>query len=70
MKELNLKFTETDFANFKAFEKAIQKQLGSNVYVGANSLCIYFDYPKELVAMLRPNSEKVQLEFQLVSSKP
>jgi flagellar basal body P-ring protein FlgI len=69
MKTLNLKFNETDFDSFKAFEKAVMRQLGNNVYVGTDNLCVYFEYPKELKAMLRPYPEKKQLEFDLTSSK-
>lgn len=68
--KLHLTFSPTDFENLRAFDKAVKRQLGNNVYVGANSLCFYFDYPKELVAMLRPYPEKEQLEFDLESSLP
>ncbi len=68
--KLNLTFEKSDFLNFKAFEKSVQKQLGNNVYVGTNSLCLYFDYPKEMVSMLRPYPENPQLEFELESSRP
>lgn len=65
-----LKFEETDFKTLRSFEDAVRKQLGPHVYVGTDSLCWYFDYPKELRAMLRPFPEKVQLEFALESSQP
>lgn len=68
--KLNLKFEEEDFENMKTFEKAVKRQLGKNVYVGTNSLCFYFDYPKELVDMIRPFPSKVQLEFNLDSCVP
>lgn len=68
--KVTLKFEEKDFMNMRSFEKAVKKQLGPRVYVGTDSLCFYFDYPKELVAMLRPYPEKVQLEFDLESSCP
>lgn len=67
--KINLKFEEKDFENFRAFEKAIQKQLGNNIYVGTESLCLYFDYPKKLQAMIRPNPEEKQFEFELESVK-
>ena len=67
---LNLKFEEKDFENLRAFDKAVKRHLGPNVYVGTNSLCFYFDYPKELVARLRPMYHGTQLEFELVSSLP
>ena len=66
---MNLKFEVKDFDSFKAFEKAVQKQVGNNVYVGSDSLCVYYEYPKELKAMLRPYAEKQQLEFTLTSIK-
>jgi len=66
---LHLKFEEKDFATLKSFEKAVYRQLGNNVYVGTDSLCFYFDYPKELVARLRPSYKGNQLEFELESSK-
>ena len=68
--KLNLTFKETDFESMRAFEKAVKQQLGQNVYVGTDSLCFYFDYPKKLVAMLRPNPADKQLEFELESSLP
>jgi hypothetical protein len=68
--EINLKFAEKDFDSMKSFQSAVQKQLGNNVYVGTDSLCLYFDFPKQLVAMLRPMPKDVQLEFTLKSSKP
>jgi hypothetical protein len=68
--KVTLKFEEKDFENLRTFESAVKKQLGNNVYVGADSLCLYFDYPKELSAMLRPFPTKVQLEFELESSLP
>ncbi len=68
--KLNLKFEEKDFENMRAFDKAIKRQLGNNVYTGTNSLCLYFEYPKELAAMLRPNPENKQYEFDLESSLP
>ena len=70
MKTLNLKFEEKDFNSFKDFEKSVRKQVGNNVYIGTNSLCLYFDYPAGLVAMLRPLPRDVQLEFELTSSVP
>lgn len=68
--KVTLKFEEKDFENMRVFEKAVKKQLGNNVYVGTNNLCFFFDYPKELVAMLRPFPPAVQLEFDLESSLP
>lgn len=79
-----LTFSQDDFQSFKNFEKAVKRQLGSNIYVGTNSLCLYFDYPKELCALLRPpqgnayvTQEKMdellkqeQLVFNLESSLP
>jgi hypothetical protein len=68
--KLNLKFEESDFETMRTFEKAVKKQLGGNVYVGTDNLCFFFEYPKEMKAMLRPLPEKVQLEFDLDSSLP
>lgn len=67
---LNLNFVAEDFNSFKSFEKSVLKQLGKTVYVGTNSLCLYFDYPKELSDQLRPCCKPSQLEFTLDSSKP
>lgn len=70
--KLHLTFTEADFENMRAFDKAVKRQLGPNVYVGSDSLCFYFDFPKELSARLRPFAPKVegQMEFDLDSSLP
>ncbi len=68
--KLHLKFEKPDFESMKAFEKAVKKQLGQNVYVGTDSLCFYFDYPKELSQCLRPLCPHNQLEFNLESSLP
>jgi hypothetical protein len=68
--KLQLKFEESDFENFRSFEKAVRRQLGKNVYVGTDSLCFYFDYPKELAAQLRPFCSNNQVEFELESSLP
>jgi len=68
--QVHLKFGESDFENMRSFEKAVKQQLGSATYVGTDSLCFYFDYPKELVAMLRPFPSVKQLEFDLESSLP
>ena len=65
-----LKFEDADFVNMRAFEKAVRKQLGPNVYVNSDSLCFYFEYPKALRAMLRPFPESKQYEFDLESSLP
>lgn len=65
-----LKFEESDFENFRSFEKSVKKQLGPDTYVGSDSLCWYFDYPKELAARLRPLTQSKQLEFELKSSQP
>jgi len=68
--KLHLKFNKEDFENMRAFDKAVKRQLGNNVYAGTDSLCFYFEYPKELKAMLRPFPSVEQLEFDLVSSLP
>lgn len=68
--DIKLKFNEKDFENFKSFEKSVKRQLGQNTYVGTDSLCVYFDYPPSLSAMLRPFPKYIQLEFELTSSMP
>ena len=68
--ELLLKFELKDFENFKSFEKAVKKQLGNNVFVGTDSMAVYFDYSPQLKAMLRPYPETKQLEFVLTASHP
>ena len=67
---LNLKFEEKDFDTMRTFDKAVKRQLGENVYTGTDNLCFFFDYPKELVARLRPMYSGTQLEFSLESSLP
>jgi hypothetical protein len=67
---LNLKFEEKDFETLRAFDKAVKRQLGENVYTGTDSLCFYFDYCPEMVARLRPLYRGNQLEFTLESSLP
>jgi hypothetical protein len=67
---IQLKFEETDFENMRAFDKAVKRQLGPNVYVGTDSLCFYFGFPKELVQRIRPFCPHNQLEFDLESSLP
>lgn len=68
--KINLTFTEADFKDMRTFEKSVKKQIGNNVYVGTNSLCLFFDYPQPLVNMLRPFPPSKQLEFELESSLP
>lgn len=64
-----LHFELKDFNNFKLFEKSVKNQLGQNCYVGTDSLCLYFDYPKELKEMLRPYPPETNLNFLLDSDK-
>ena len=68
--KVNLKFTDSDFESFKSFQSAVKKQLGNDVYVGPDALCLYFQYPPSLSAMLRPFPKQVQLEFELTSEDP
>jgi len=68
--KLNLKFEDADFESMKTFEKAIKRQTGNTVYVGTDSLCVFFDFPKKLSAMLRPFPSEKQFEFELESSCP
>lgn len=63
--KINLKFQPKDFESFRNFENSMKRQLGKETYVGTDSCCVYFDYPKNLKAMLRPYPEKEQLEFEL-----
>lgn len=51
--KLLFEVTAKDLETFRKFQDSVNKQLG-NVYVGTNSACVYFDYPPELVALLRP----------------
>ena len=66
--ELHLKFEEKDFDTFQSFEQVVRHKLGNNVYTGTKSLCLYFDYPKELSARLQPGYTGNQLEFELDTS--
>lgn len=71
--KLHLAFSEADFESMRAFDKAVKRQLGPNVYVGTDSLCFFFDYPMSLAKMLRPFAPKAadgQFEFDLESSLP
>ena len=68
--KLNLKFQESDFDSFKSFEKSAKKQIGQDSYVGTDSLCFFFPYPKTLVERIRPYSPNKQLEFELNSCCP
>jgi predicted component of viral defense system (DUF524 family) len=69
--KLELKFKPEDFKSLHKFSDAVKRQLGPNVYVGTDSLCFYFDYPKQLAAQLRPFApEPQQLEFEVESSLP
>ena len=58
---------DEDFRDLKSFEKAVKAQLGKNVYVGTDSLCFYFDFPRDLANMLRPFPTEKQYEFELES---
>lgn len=66
--KLNLTFEKADFESMRAFDKAVKKQLGPNVYTGTDCLCFYFEYPQTLKAMLKPYPPVEQLEFELESS--
>jgi hypothetical protein len=74
--KLLLEFTEGELENFRTFSQSVEKQLG-NVYVGTNSLCVYYDYPKELAGLLRPtagnpyvsDAELAELKHKLKSGK-
>jgi hypothetical protein len=50
--KLQLTFKEEDFDTLRKFEAAVERQLGPNVYVGTDSMVLYFDYPTELKAFL------------------
>ena len=51
--KLLVEVEQKDFATFRKFQDPLNRQLG-NVYVGTNSMAVYFDFPPELVALLRP----------------
>jgi hypothetical protein len=51
--KLTLTLTKKDLESLRSLESAVKRQYG-NVYVGTNNFCVYFDYPKELCALLRP----------------
>lgn len=63
--KLQLTFELADFDNLRTFEKAVKRQVGNNVYVGTDSMCLYFDYPKELRDRLRPSVAKfIKMEMK------
>lgn len=43
--KLNLLFTADDYKSLVLFEKAVRKQLGNDVHVGTQSLCVYLYFP-------------------------
>jgi hypothetical protein len=51
--KLLVEVTEKELKNWRKFQDSLNAQLG-NVYVGTNSVCVYCDYPPELVALLHP----------------
>jgi hypothetical protein len=51
--KLLIEFEQKDFETFRKFQDSLNRQLG-NTYAGTNSAVVYFDYPPELVALLRP----------------
>ncbi len=53
--KLTLTFETGDFKDMRAFEKAVQRQVGNNVYVGTDNMCLYFEFPPELRDKLRPS---------------
>lgn len=61
---MKLKFTEKDFATFRAFENAVKRQLGETTYVGTDHMVVVVDYPPALRGMLRPFPEQKQYEFE------
>lgn len=68
--QVQLKFQDSDFETHRKFEAAVKRQLGNNVYVGSDSLCLYFDFTKELSARLRPFAPKGEIDVTLESSLP
>ena len=68
-----LQFEEKDFDSLREFGKALERQCGKT-YAGTDSFCVYFDYPKELSAMLRPvagntfDREKLLTQWDLLKS--
>lgn len=63
--KIKLELTESDFKDFRSFEKALKKRFGENTYVGTDSLVFSVEYPKELKAMLRPYPETPTYQFEL-----
>lgn len=58
-----LELSEKDFENMRALDKSANRQLG-NVYVGTNSMCVYFDYPNALAGLLRPKAGNAYLSAE------
>ena len=80
--KVTLTFEKKDFATFREFEKAVEKQCGKT-YVSGTYLCWYFDLPAEMQTLLSPvqrgsdkyNEAVAKLEngsvsFELESVKP
>jgi hypothetical protein len=63
--EFTLKLKPADFKDFKTFSRAVNAQLGENVYVGTDMMVVPVYYSKELAAMLRPYPPQEQFEFKL-----
>jgi hypothetical protein len=64
--KLLVELSEKDFENMRAFDKALNNQLGA-VYCGTNSMSVYFDYPPELCALLRPKAGNSYLSEEKLS---
>jgi len=70
--KVTLTFEKKDFATLREFGKALERQVGKS-YAGTDSFCLYFDYPKELAALLRPSqgaSDKAKEMFAKLEVGP
>ena len=63
--KLTLTFEKKDFDTLREFGKAVERQVGKS-YVGTDSFSCYFDYPKELVALLRPSQAGSETQKELL----
>lgn len=64
--KVTLTFEKKDFATLREFGKAVERQCGKT-YVGSDYLCWYFDYPKELSALLRPSQQGSELTKEMLA---
>lgn len=62
--KLNLSFKEEDFFTLSTVEDAIRKQLGNNVYVGSQSLCVYLYFPANFADVFHSAPETYECELK------